>query len=159
MLIDAIRNDPDWNGGNYDRNPSHFVYIAPLPALMTESVIQLQTSAPIREAGDAFYERLVEQARKTDANNLLYATEAVMDYDPSKDLEKIKAKLMAINFADDAINPPELEVMEPAIRRIRDAKLVIVPASAQTHGHFTHLRAAFWKSHLAAFMKSLPPEM
>jgi homoserine O-acetyltransferase/O-succinyltransferase len=159
MLIDAIRNDPDWNGGNYDRNPSHFVYTAPLSALMTESVIQLQASAPTREAGDAFYERLVEQARKTDANNLLYATEAVMDYDPSKDLEKIKAKLMAINFADDAVNPPELEVMEPAIKRIRDARLVIVPASTETHGHFTHLRAAFWKSHLAAFMKTLPPEM
>jgi homoserine O-acetyltransferase/O-succinyltransferase len=159
MLIDAIRNDPDWKGGDYDRNPSHFVYTAPLRALMTESVIQLQASAPTREAGDAFYEKLVEQARKTDANNLLYATEAVMDYDPSKDLEKIKAKLMAINFADDAVNPPELDVVEAAIRRIRDAKLVIVPASAETHGHFTHFRAAFWKSHLAAFMKTLPPEM
>jgi homoserine O-acetyltransferase/O-succinyltransferase len=58
-----------------------------------------------------------------------------------------------------AVNPPELDVMESPIRRIRDAKLVIVPASAETHGHFTHFRAAFWKSHLAAFMKTLPPEM
>jgi homoserine O-acetyltransferase len=159
MLIDAIRNDSDWKDGDYDHNPSHFVYTAPLRALMTESVIQLQASAPTREAGDVFYEKLVEQARKTDANNLLYATEAVMDYDPSKDLEQIKAKLLAINFADDAVNPPELDVMEPAIRRIREAKLVIVPATVETHGHFTHLRAAFWKSHLAAFMKSLPPEI
>ena len=72
-----------------------------------------------------------------------------MDYDPAPLLGKITAKLLAINFADDAVNPPELGVVEPAIRQIRGAKFVLVPASAETHGHFTHLRAAIWKPYLA----------
>jgi homoserine O-acetyltransferase len=80
-----------------------------------------------------------------------------MDYDPSKDLEKIKARLLAINFADDAVNPPELDVLAPAIKRIANAKYVIVPAGPQTRGHFSHLNAALWKQHLIEFLKELPP--
>jgi homoserine O-acetyltransferase len=81
-----------------------------------------------------------------------------MDYDPSKELEKIEARLLAINFADDEVNPPELNVLEPAIGRIRHARHVVVPASRQTHGHYSYLRSALWKSHLAEFMKGLPPQ-
>jgi homoserine O-acetyltransferase len=80
-----------------------------------------------------------------------------MDYDPSKDLEKIKARLMAINSADDEANPPSLHVMEPAIKRIANAKYVLIPQSPETHGHYTHLRAAIWKPHLVEFLKTLPP--
>src|SRR5207245_2715914 len=85
-----------------------YVYTAPFSALMTESAARLQEMAPSREAGDALYAQMVERAKKTDANNQVYAIEAVMDYDPSKDLEKIKARLLAINFADDAVNPPPI---------------------------------------------------
>jgi homoserine O-acetyltransferase len=159
IAIEAIRNDPDWNNGNYDKNPTHYVRTAPFGALMTESVVQLQAMAPTREAGDALYQKMVENARKGDANNQLYAVEAVMDYDPSKDLEKIKARLLAINFADDAVNAPELNVLEPAIKRIPNAKYVVIPASKDTHGHFTHLRAALWKWYLVEFLKELPPQM
>jgi homoserine O-acetyltransferase len=155
IAIETIRNDPGWNGGNYDKNPSYYVYTAPLGFLMTESVNRIQDMAPTREAGDALYKKLIEEARR-DANDQLYAIEAVMDYDPSKDIEKIKARLLAINFEDDALNPPELGVVEPSIRRIANAKLVIVPASKETHGHFTNLRAKVWKSYLADFMKELP---
>jgi homoserine O-acetyltransferase len=126
--------------------------------MTTESVVQLQEMAPTREAGDQLYRKLVDDARKNDANNQLYAIEAVMDYDPSKDLEKIKARLLAINFADDEVNPPELDVVEPAIRRIRHARHVVVPASRETHGHYSYLRATLWKSHLSEFMKGLPPQ-
>jgi homoserine O-acetyltransferase len=155
---EAIRNDPDWNGGNYEKNPTTYIYTLPLSAMTTESAIQLQEMAPTREAGDKLYYALVEQARKGDANNQLYAIEAVMDYDPSKELEKIKARLLAINFADDEVNPPELNVLEPAIRRIPHARHVVVPASRETHGHYSYLRAALWKSHLGEFMKELPPD-
>lgn len=79
-----------------------------------------------------------------------------MDYDPSKDLEKIKAKVLAINFADDAINPPELNVLEPAIRRIPGARHVIIPPGPETHGHYTNLRAGAWKGELVKFMQELP---
>jgi homoserine O-acetyltransferase len=155
--IEAIKNDPDWKNGNYEKNPGHYVYAAPISALMTESAVYFQQAAPSREAMDALYARMVEQAGKLDANNQLYVLEAVMDYDPSKDLEKIKAKLLAINFADDEVNPPELGVMESGINRIPGARFALIPASAKTHGHYTYNLASFWKQHLADFMSELPP--
>ena len=82
-----------------------------------------------------------------------------MDYDPSKDLEKIKAKVLAINFADDEVNPPELGVVQPAIARIPGARFVLIPASDKTRGHYTYNLAATWKQHLVDFMKELPPPM
>jgi homoserine O-acetyltransferase len=159
ISIEAIRNDPDWNGGNYDKNPTHWMYSAPATALMVGSALHWQNLAPSREAGDALYQKMLEQLRKLDANNMLYATESVIDYDPSKDLEKIKAKLLAINSADDQINPAELGVVEPAIKRIPGARFVLIPASDKTNGHFTYFLAVLWKQHLAEFMKELPPPM
>ena len=154
--IEAIKHDPDWNGGNYQQNPTHYVYSAPIAVLMTESAVHFQEVAPSREAMDTLYAELVERAKRLDANDQLYAIEAVMDYDPSHDLEKIKAKLLAINFADDEVNPPELGVVEREIERIPGARLVLVPADAHTHGHYTYNLAALWKQHLAAFMRQLP---
>jgi homoserine O-acetyltransferase len=155
VIIEAIRRDPEWNGGMYEKNPSNYVYVTPFTALMTGSVVRIQEAAPSREKGDAFYFNAVEQAKKGDANDQLYALESIMDYDPSKDLEKIKAKVLAINFADDAVNPPELDILEPAMKRIRDGKFVLVPPGKDTHGHYTNLRAGVWKSYLADFIKEL----
>ncbi len=157
--IEAIRNDPDWNGGNYEKNPAHYVYAAPISVLMTESAIHFQLLAPSREAMDGLYRQMVEQASKLDANNQLYAIEAVMDYDPSKNLEKIKAKLLAINFADDEVNPPELGVMEREIKRVAGARFALIPASEKTHGHYTYNLATFWKQGLADFINDLPPPL
>ena len=155
IAIEAIRNDPGWNEGNYTTKPTHYIRTAPFASLMTENVVRLQEMGSTREAADALYQQWVANVAKGDANDQLYATEAVMDYDPAPLLGKITARLLAINFADDAVNPPELGVVEPAIRQIPGAKFVLVPASAETHGHFTHLRAAIWKPHLAAFLREL----
>jgi homoserine O-acetyltransferase/O-succinyltransferase len=155
LRIEAIRNDPDWKGGNYEKNPNRWLYTAPAGGLMADSPLHLQQLAPTREAGDALYRKMVEQAERLDANNELYATEAVMDYDASKDLDKIRAKVLAINSADDEINPPELHVVEPAIKRIPGARFVLIPASETTNGHFTYFLAALWKRHLGQFMQEL----
>jgi homoserine O-acetyltransferase len=155
IAIEAIRNDPGWNEGNYTTKPTQYIRTAPFASLMTENVVRLQEMGSTREAADALYRQWVANVAKGDANDQLYATEAVMDYDPAPLLGKITAKLLAINFADDPVNPPELGVVEPAIRQIPGAKVVLVPASAETHGHFTHMQAAIWKPHLAAFLAAL----
>jgi homoserine O-acetyltransferase len=153
--VEAIRNDPEWNNGDYDKPPSNWIRVAPLSALMTQSVVRIQERGPTREKADALYRQFVERAAKADANNRLYQIESTMDYDPSADLEKIRAKLLAINFADDAVNPPELGVLEAAVARIKGGRCVVVPASPQSQGHYTSMQAAQWKSHLAEFLHGL----
>tara|TARA_R110000868_G_scaffold7354_10_gene40045 strand:- start:8197 stop:9219 length:1023 start_codon:yes stop_codon:yes gene_type:complete len=152
VSIEAIRNDPDWNNGDYETNPSRYVLTAPFSGLLTQSVVRLQEKAPTREAGDALYATLVERAKQGDANNRLYQVEASMDYDPSGDLDKIRARLLAINFEDDELNPPQLGTMEPAIEKIPGAQYVLVPAGDDTNGHYSTMLADLWAPYLAAFL-------
>jgi homoserine O-acetyltransferase len=151
MQIEAIRSDPDWNDGNYTVQPSRYV-MTPFGALFIQSALRIQEQAPTREAADALYRQMVERARKGDANDRLYQLESSMDYDPAPSLARIKAPLLAINFADDALNPPELGT-EHAVAQLPNAKMVLIPASPQTRGHYTTLLAAQWKPHLADFMR------
>ena len=153
--VEAIRNDPEWKNGEYETQPTNWIRVAPLSALFTQNVVRIQQAGSTREKADAFYRQLVERAAKGDANNRLYQIESVMDYDPSADLEKIKARLLAINFADDAVNPPELGVMEAGIARIPGARHVLVPAGPQGLGHTSSTHAALWKRHLAEFLKTM----
>lgn len=153
--VEAIRNDPEWKNGDYETQPTNWVRIAPLSALFTQNVVRIQEKGATREQTDAFYRQLVENAKKGDANNRLYQIESTMDYDPSADLEKIKARLLAINFADDAVNPPELGVLEAGVARIPGARCIVVPASAKSQGHQNATNAAVWKSHLAEFLRTL----
>lgn len=151
MQIESIRSDPDWNGGDYDRQPTRYT-LTPFGALLTQSVLRLQDLAPTREAADTLYHQMVERARKGDANDRLYQLEASMDYDPSPGLERIVAPLLAINFTDDELNPPQLGVLERGMARLRKGRFALLPVGPQSRGHYTALQAAQWKSHLAAFM-------
>lgn len=153
--VEAIRNDPEWNGGDYDNQPAGWVRVAPLSALFTQNVVRIQERGATREQADAFYRQLVENAKKGDANDRLYQIESTMDYDPSADLEKIRARLLAINFADDAVNPPELGVLEAGVARIPGARAIVVPAGAKSQGHQNATNAAVWKDHLADFLKAI----
>lgn len=122
---------------------------------MTRSVLRLQQAAPTREAADRLYAQLVVTARAGDANDRLYQLEASMDYDPGPGLAAIRTPLLAINFSDDELNPPELGVVEEAMVRLRQARYVLVPGDASTYGHLSAQHARLWAPHLEAFLRQL----
>jgi homoserine O-acetyltransferase/O-succinyltransferase len=156
---EAIRHDPDWNGGDYETNPRYYAWTAAANALRTESATRIQELAPTRAAADKLYEERLAQARNGDANDALWAIEAIIDYDPEPDLDKITAKVLLINAAEDEANPPELGTVERAMQRVRHGRYVLIPASEKTHGHFTHFYAEVWKPYLIEFMKTLGPPL
>jgi homoserine O-acetyltransferase len=152
---EAIRHDPEWNNGDYEKNPSYYIWTAAANSLRTESATRIQEMAPTRAAADALYAQRVAQAASADANDQLWAIEAIMDYNPEPDLDKIKAKVLLINAAEDEANPPELGTVERAMQRVRHGRYVLIPAGAKTHGHFTHFYAEVWKPYLAEFINTL----
>lgn len=154
ISIEAIRNDPDWNGGNYETNPGSYVHTAPSGSLFTRSVVRLQEQAPTRQQADELYEHLVERARNGDANDRLYQLESSMDYDPSPELGKIRVPVLAINFEDDELNPPELGVVEPAVAALTNGRSALVPAGPESMGHLTGQIAKTWVVHLEKFLRS-----
>ena len=158
MLIDLIRNDPTWANGEYTAQPKALLPALDLLLLATSSPLQWQKEAPTRDDADAWLsEQLKSRLATTDANDLLYAMEASRDYDPEKDLAKIRAPLLAINSADDFVNPPELKVLEKLIATVRKGRAIVIPISDQTHGHGTHTWAAVWQAELREFVRSLRP--
>jgi homoserine O-acetyltransferase/O-succinyltransferase len=154
MIIDDIRTDPEWQEGEYKTPPRGLRLAVETLFFMGNNPIQRQKEAPTLAQADNILDRYVSSAMKTmDANNVLYALEASHDYDPGPDLEKIQAPLLAINFADDLINPPELGILEREIKRVKRGRAIVMPASDRTRGHGTHTLAFIWKQHLAKFLK------
>jgi homoserine O-acetyltransferase len=156
MVIDAIRNDPEWMGGDYTKPPRgmveaiHWLLIAP------PGPLQLQKNLPARDAADKYVEDQTRQRlTTTDANDLLYAVEASRDYDPSADLERITAPLLAINFSDDFVNPPELGAFEKLVRRVPRGRAVLIHAGDDARGHGSHTWPATYRQHLAAFLAEI----
>src|SRR5206468_925790 len=153
MIIDAIRTDPEWQNGDYQTQPHGLRSAAEVLYFMSNNPAQRQKEAPTLEQADQHLDSSVANAMKNlDANDVLYALESSRDYDPGPALEKIKAPLLAINFADDLINPPELGILERQIKRLKRGKAVVVPMSDQTRGHGTHTLAAIWKERLAELL-------
>src|SRR6266478_4262512 len=113
----------------------------------------MQKTLPTRDAADKYLdEYFAARMPGLDANDLLYQVNASRNYDPLSGLEKIRARMMYVNSADDFINPPELGIAEREIRRVAGARFVLIPASEQTHGHGTHTWAGLWKEHLAELL-------
>jgi homoserine O-acetyltransferase len=155
LLMDAIREDPEWKGGDYISEPQAGLRAAMNLMLIAGSApIAMQKTAPTRDAADQSVKRSREgnlkkiQTGEIDANNFWYAFNASRNYDPSPDLEKIKVPVMFVNSGDDFINPPELGIAEREIQRVKKGKFVLIPASEQTHGHGTHTAAVFWQQYL-----------
>jgi homoserine O-acetyltransferase len=153
VIIDSIRNDPAWNGGEYKTQPPSLRTAAEMLWLMSSNPVLRQHEAPTLEKTDEVLDKFVgEIVKADDANDVLYALEASRDYDPSPGLESIRAPLLAINTADDLINPPELGILEGEIRRVPHGRALVIPSSEKTRGHGSHTIAALWKDELARLL-------
>jgi homoserine O-acetyltransferase/O-succinyltransferase len=156
MIIDDIRNDPEWRGGDYERQPRGLAAAMQILLVMVSSPIQWHKAAPTRDAADRFLEaEMQRRLASADANDFLYAFEASRDYDPSGDLEKIRAAVLAINSADDQVNPPELGLMERLMPRVKRGRYVLLPTTPETRGHGTHSSPSIWQGHLRTFLGTL----
>jgi homoserine O-acetyltransferase len=156
LLIDAVKQDPAWKGGDYVEQPRAGLRTA-LGLLMVAGLSPLPTqiAQPTRDTADKFVDDyFAARMPPMDANDLIYQVAASRTYDPSPKLETITAPVLWINSADDFINPPELGIAEAQARRLKNGTFVLLPISERTKGHGSHTWAALWKDRLAAFLKA-----
>jgi homoserine O-acetyltransferase/O-succinyltransferase len=157
LIIDSIRNDPDWDNGNYTSQPRSAHFASVFYGVATAGgTLAYQKLAPTREAADKYLDERLAAPFAADANDALYQWAASADYDPSPGLERIQATVLAINSADDERDPPETGIMDRALKRIKNARLFLIPASEDTRGHFTAGFAKFWKQELQDLLATVP---
>ena len=156
MAMDDIRNDPSWKGGEYAAPPDGLRGALQMLYIMTSAPLVQQHDAPTRDSADAMIRRFLDaRMRNTDANDFLYAFDASRNYNPEPMLSRIRAPLLAINSADDQVNPPELGIMERLITRVPTGRFVLIPIGPATRGHGTHTVATVWKEPFAGFLTTL----
>ena len=157
LIIDTIRNDPEWHDGNYTTQPRSVHVASVFYGIATSGgTLAYQKLAPTREAADELLDARLAARFAADANDTLYQWDSSRDYDASPHLERIEAALLAINAADDERNPPETGVMLQALQRVKHGALYLIPASQETRGHGTTGMAKFWKQQLARFLQTAP---
>jgi homoserine O-acetyltransferase len=155
VAIDAIRGDPEWKNGDYSTQPQSLRTAAQMLWLVGSNPILRYKASPSLAETDRAIDAYVANYLKTgDANDILYALESSRDYDPGPALEKIQAPLIAINSADDLVNPPELQILEREIQRVPKGRAIMIPLSDRTAGHGTHTLAALWKSYLEELLRA-----
>ena len=157
LIVDSIRNDPDWLGGEYTKQPKSLQFASAFYATATNGGNQAMfKAAPTRAQADQILNQRLTGVFAGDANDHLYQWESSSDYNPSTGLERIQATLLAINSADDERNPPELGVLDREIKRVKNGRVLLIPGSEQTAGHGTTAQAKFWKKELAELLKTAP---
>jgi homoserine O-acetyltransferase/O-succinyltransferase len=157
LMLDTIRNDPDYAGGNYASQPRMMKYAINAFAVATSGgTLAYQMQAPTAAEADKLVDTRLATPVTADANDFIYQWEASHDYDPSAGLEKIAAATLLINAADDERNPPETGITEAALKRIKNAKLYLIPASTQTRGHSTTGSASFYTAPLRELLQTAP---
>ena len=157
VMLETIRNDPDYNGGNYTSQPRMMKYaITAYRFASAGGTLGYQTLAPTAAKADKMVDEQLAMAIPSDANDFVYQWDASHDYNPSARMEKIEATVLAINAADDERNPPETGVTADAIKRIKNGKLYLIPASAETRGHLTTGNAAFYAEQLKELLQTAP---
>jgi len=157
MMIETIRSDPEWNGGNYTKQPQSLRMANAFFAIATSGgTLAYQKIAPTRERADKLVDARLAGRPDADANDLIYQYDSARDYDPSPALERIEATLLAINAADDERNPPETGITERAIKRVRNGRLFLIPASEETRGHGTTGSAKYYARELGELLQTAP---
>jgi homoserine O-acetyltransferase/O-succinyltransferase len=157
LIIDAIRNDPEWKDGNYTTQPRALQVASVFYGIATNGgTLAYQKMAPTREQADKLLDGRLAAPFRADANDFLYQWESSRDYNPSPGLERIRAALLAINSADDERNPPETGLMARELARVKGSRLYLIPASEDTRGHGTTGMAKFWKSQVQEFLATVP---
>jgi homoserine O-acetyltransferase len=157
MMIETIRNDPDYNDGNYTEQPRMMKYaITAYGIASSGGTLAYQSLAPTAEKADEMVDERLTMPIAADANDFIYQWQASHDYNPSAGLERIKATLLAINAEDDERNPPETGLTVARIKRVKNAKLYVIPASTETRGHATTGNAAFYKEQLRELLQTAP---
>lgn len=154
MITEAIRSDPEWRGGDYETQPRGLVLAIHTLLFMVSSPLQWQRQAPTQEQADALLDALVrDYLARFDANDMLYQFDASRDYGLDLALERIEAPLLAVNSADDQVNPPELGILDEHIRRVRRGRYVLIPTGDRTRGHATHSLPEIWQPYLAELLE------
>ena len=157
LIVDSIRNDPEWLDGNYTKQPkSAQIAFTFYNIAMNGGAQALQLAAPTSQKADALVDQRLQAPFALDANDLLYQWDGSRDFDPSAGLERITAAVLVINSADDERNPPELGVVDRAMKRIGNGRALLIPATPQTVGHGTAFQARYWKIDLAALLNTAP---
>ena len=157
MIIDTIRNDPEWMNGNYAQQPRSLQAVLVFYGIATSGGnLGLYQAAPTREKADQLLAQRLTAPFRGDANDQLYQWDASRDYNPAPGLDRIQATLLAINSADDERNPPELGLLDREIKRVKNGRVLLIPTSDQTVGHGTTAQARFWKQELAELLKNAP---
>ncbi len=155
MILDDIRTDPEWRGGDYTTEPRGLAAALQILFVMTSSPLVQQHAGPTRDSADAWLSRWTAGHANADANDMIYQFDASRDYDPSPGLATIPIPVLAINSADDFVNPPELGIMEQLMPRVKRGHYILIPISSITRGHGTHTVAAAWKAYVAPFLAGL----
>jgi homoserine O-acetyltransferase/O-succinyltransferase len=157
IMLETIRNDPDYAGGNYTAQPRMMKYaITAYGVASAGGTLGYQTLAPTASKADKMIDDRLATPITADTNDFIYQWEASHDYNPSAGLEHIEATLLAINAADDERNPPETGVTDAALKRVKNGKLYLIPASTETRGHLTTGNAKFYKQQLQELLQSAP---
>ena len=157
LMLETIRNDPDYNGGNYTSPPRMMKYaITAFGVASAGGTLGYQTLAPTAETADRMVDERLALPVSADANDFIYQWEASHDYNPSPRLQRIEATVLAINAADDERNPPETGVTEAALKRVKHGRLYLIPASTATRGHLTTGNAAFYQQQLRELLATAP---
>ena len=157
LIIDSIKTDPEWNGGNYTTQPRSAKLANIFYGIATAGgTLAYQVAAPTHAAADKYVDDRLAAPFPFDANDFLYQWDSSRDYDAEPGLEKIEAAVLAINAADDERNPPETGLMTKAIARLKNGRLLLIPASDDSRGHLTTGFARFWKDQVRDWLPGVP---